>query len=420
MADSVMLAFFLDSSVAEELALEGYEPAEDLHVTLAYLGQPDGLDRELLEKAVAAFAAEAPKVSGEISGWGIFNTEDGPVLHASVDSAELGPWRQRLITTLEAVGAPVSHDHGFTPHITLAYLGDDDLPFEELATRPLEFGEVVLAWGDDRSAFSLGAVTARRQRIPVDAQMRRELDDFRRFLLKAGATHHGYTRRNVGARRASRGQRKAEAVQYFDVVVTNTRRGQVAHFVECPYFVLAHGNFGRLQIAATDKEGVSRQLIADGYDVCRHCMGALVTAQRRTAALQEMSPRAYEDVSSEQVVEDRAKRLLARCEAVKGFVALMAKDGWFAVTGEWQTPLGARDPLVEVYDNFDQAVAYYTEVCAMIGGVPGIIKDPPPSTPAEPSSSPEREPDSAGAGGPVVIDLSGRAITIKAKRNQRR
>lgn len=167
---SAMVAFYPSPEVAAGLAMAGGEPPAALHVTLAYLGPKAVLEvnRARVEAALLAFAAFSSPVDGQVSGLGRFSAgypagqEPWP-LYASIDIPALPEFRERLVATLGAVGVPVAADHGFSPHMTLAYVDADT---EEAATAllaqglepvPLHFSEIVLAWGDARYVYPLSA-----------------------------------------------------------------------------------------------------------------------------------------------------------------------------------------------------------------------------------------------------------------------
>lgn len=171
-----MVAFFPDLSVAQALALEGGEAVQDLHVTLAYLGPNAAmLDRERVEAALAAVTSGLGSITGNVSGLGRFTPEvpggmgsPGDTawpLYASVDSAALPAFRQRLIAALQAHGVQPVLNHGFSPHITLAMVeaADEEAAGEILAggipSIPLRFDRVTLAWGAERKDFPLTGMT---------------------------------------------------------------------------------------------------------------------------------------------------------------------------------------------------------------------------------------------------------------------
>lgn len=154
--DGAMVALFMPAVLAQELAIEGGEPPEEMHLTLAYLGDADGIDSaEDLAQVVAAWALETPVLVAQISGLGLFNPggDDPPVTYASVDAPDLADARHRLVEALKRSGFPASMEHGFTPHVTLAYANViDQATVPETAFR---FGAVTLAVGDERTSWPL-------------------------------------------------------------------------------------------------------------------------------------------------------------------------------------------------------------------------------------------------------------------------
>lgn len=166
---SAMVALYPDATVAAALALPGGEETTALHVTLVYLGSTavDDLDRNLVEAALLVYAAGAEPFDAQVSGVGRFTPgfpagQQAWPLYASVDSPALPEFRAKLLEVLDAAGFELEQDHGFSPHITLAYV---EPPLETTAvtvlTRgvppwPLHFDTIVLAWGSDRTIFRLG------------------------------------------------------------------------------------------------------------------------------------------------------------------------------------------------------------------------------------------------------------------------
>jgi 2'-5' RNA ligase len=152
----VMVALVPPAEVAASLAVEGGLPVEELHVTLAYLGQ-DIDDPEALATLVQAWALATPPLECSISGIGVFAPTVGsdglPVTYASVDCADLPAARQRLVDLLTASGQPVATTHGFTPHMTLAY---DEVEGDVASVVTSWTSEsVVLFVGGERTAFPL-------------------------------------------------------------------------------------------------------------------------------------------------------------------------------------------------------------------------------------------------------------------------
>jgi 2'-5' RNA ligase len=163
----VMVALFPSPDVAQQLAQPGGEPVEDLHVTLAFLGDAMQLaNPEALKQEVAAFAARTPPIAGTVSGVGHFTAGPEPVTYASVDLPTLPAIRESLVENLswdENLPDP-SREHGFTPHLTLAY---DDRQVE-LPNLPLTFDTITLCIGDERIDFPLyGTRKAEVWTVPI-------------------------------------------------------------------------------------------------------------------------------------------------------------------------------------------------------------------------------------------------------------
>lgn len=159
----IMVAFMLDPAIAMQLAIPGGEPAEEMHVTLAYLGQMDkvALDVDALKRELATLASESMPLSGTTGGLGRFTPSDSsegksPMI-ALVNVAGLQQFRAALVQRLEGIGVQVANDFEYTPHITLLYTEPAaPLPIENVPQVPLVFDRLVLAIGEERTSFPMG------------------------------------------------------------------------------------------------------------------------------------------------------------------------------------------------------------------------------------------------------------------------
>ncbi len=166
-SNGVMVALRPQEAVCEALAALGTEPVDNLHITLAYLGKADGVDRERLRQVVETFAWGAPSLEGRLGGIAVFDNSDmaaagdvdpdeAYVLVAQPDIPGLAEWRERLVGYLADAGFVVASDHGYTPHLTLAYSATpfDDLP-ELPDERDLLFEDVIVAHGGEWTSYPL-------------------------------------------------------------------------------------------------------------------------------------------------------------------------------------------------------------------------------------------------------------------------
>lgn len=160
-----MLAFVLDDSDAKALLSAvpmGIEPVSDLHLTLMYLGDTRALSSEVREsarRALGSFTTRNGPITGVVSGVGRFTNDEGDgtnALYASFDAGELTALRDNLVEAMGGAGVVSPSEHGFTPHITLAYIPSDaPTPDIDVPVLKLTFKEITLAWAGEHECFYL-------------------------------------------------------------------------------------------------------------------------------------------------------------------------------------------------------------------------------------------------------------------------
>lgn len=170
--DGAMIAVFMPEDVAGELrkiadglglpADAELEKADSLHVTLAFLPGDHGIG-ELSSRLIGAIqmvAYQHGTISGKIQGYGVFNGADGKkVLYATLDSYDLPFIRTKICEALDSMGVQYGKDHGFVPHVTLAYFPENwKLPEGfNVPDIAVTIDGISLAVGSDITTITLGA-----------------------------------------------------------------------------------------------------------------------------------------------------------------------------------------------------------------------------------------------------------------------
>lgn len=148
-SDYVMVALYPDDAARDAIAahlggVDGAQPPQDLHVTLAYLGKVDDAPPiDELVGAVRRAAAGWSTLSGQLGGLGQFPAgDDGVPVYAPVDVPGLSLLRDTIV---DEIGEDeVNGEHGFTPHMTLGYDVEGVGP---VSPTPVVFSEVHVVHG---------------------------------------------------------------------------------------------------------------------------------------------------------------------------------------------------------------------------------------------------------------------------------
>lgn len=163
----VMIALFPRPDEAEAVRMDGGEELDELHVTLGYLGRAAELPPKWLEtlhSQAGAAAQQSGPLVGTLGGLGRFSasaSSDGrDVIYATPNVIGLVELRQKLASACAAAGVPFRANHGFTPHMTLAYVDPGaPMPVQRFEPMAVHFDSVWVCAGPSRWEFPLSGAT---------------------------------------------------------------------------------------------------------------------------------------------------------------------------------------------------------------------------------------------------------------------
>lgn len=152
----IMIALPIPDAIAKSMGKRRV-PAEEMHVTLAYLGRTDKVTPDQVKKAMhicKEVAQRWPVMKAKIGGVGRFkaspSSDDMDVIYASFNSPDLPELRQEIVELMRADGVPFKNNHGFTPHITTDYFGPgDEASFPDTPDEEFDVPALRLHVGDE-------------------------------------------------------------------------------------------------------------------------------------------------------------------------------------------------------------------------------------------------------------------------------
>lgn len=174
-----MIALIPDNPHA--LAITDGEPADELHLTLLYLGGgvtawlPE--QREAVHRIARSWAGVRHPITARLFGHAKFNPDGGPeggaepcLVYLVGDSAELGHMRAEMLQNLrEEIGGALLPEQRepFMPHVTAAY--GRDLEYGLFTTGPVVFDRVRVVLGDEVTDYALEGGEMQADPEQVDA-----------------------------------------------------------------------------------------------------------------------------------------------------------------------------------------------------------------------------------------------------------
>lgn len=126
------------------------------HITIVYLAEDAAKLSDIknyIVQYISSIADYYKPIQGYLNGYGRFSGDDESYpLYLNYDSPQLPRLHAKLSTIIE--GMVEESEHGFTPHITIAYLPmDARMPAIEVPDTMLQFNSLTLIWGGERIDF---------------------------------------------------------------------------------------------------------------------------------------------------------------------------------------------------------------------------------------------------------------------------
>jgi 2'-5' RNA ligase len=148
-----MVALYPSLKAVNRYAITGGLEPEKMHVTMVYLGLAADVDKAAVGKALKSLPDRQP-FTARVSGHARFTGGEEDVLVALIDSPDIEQLRMDLLKALEKQGVAVPREHGFTAHMTLAYMDPQALtPISRLEPDELSFSAVTLKHGKTKKEY---------------------------------------------------------------------------------------------------------------------------------------------------------------------------------------------------------------------------------------------------------------------------
>lgn len=156
--NGIMVGYFFDESMREVLGSSESDP----HITMAYLGKSDEVDRDSIEAVKVALAGIGKRFSslaGKLDGIARFSatpsSDNMDVLVRLVNVPYLEDLRGDVCKALDLLGAPAKRNHGYVPHSTLAYIDPDSEQALKAEPIPISIDRITLAVSGKHYDFPL-------------------------------------------------------------------------------------------------------------------------------------------------------------------------------------------------------------------------------------------------------------------------
>jgi 2'-5' RNA ligase len=153
--NSAMIALRIPDPIRAEIASKypfvDAETLKDLHITIVYLGDSRTLNKIDVIRAASEFAQFQSPIKGTLQGLARFvnGTERDPLV-VTFDSPQMPRLYTGLAGCLDGYHIPYHKEHGFIPHMTLAYIpAEAEMPIDSIEPIEINFSEIYLVDGNE-------------------------------------------------------------------------------------------------------------------------------------------------------------------------------------------------------------------------------------------------------------------------------
>jgi 2'-5' RNA ligase len=340
-----MVALFAPPEV-QSIAVKGGEPADNLHVTLFFLGKVDELDAALREGVSGKLATIAPTLEPTLIEFTHVehfpadpedSAQERPVVLVT-GSPAVFDLRETLRLGFGDIGA--SEKFAFRPHMTIGYWPEGKAP--EPYTKPgplpepIEFTarEVALVWAGDRETFAFGD----RRHQPLTAALSPR-DQLRARLAKLSRTVNTTDRTVLAKLHASATLALEEAVAQAARFLTARTKSAAGRSKENGQRVAAAlgESQGRMSPAVLGALGLDEQDVLDGRfaTFAATATALILAAERKKLAAAAIALGEDPDALEAQYAETIQTRAEAATALLVASLALLARQ---ALSGSTVTP----------------------------------------------------------------------------------
>jgi 2'-5' RNA ligase len=150
---SAMIALRIPDAIRAEIKAKysfvDNETLNNLHITLVYLGDNRTIDKLAVVRAVNELGQYQAPIKGKLQGLARFmNGQDVDPLVMTFDSPQAPGLYNMLCGLLDNYHVPFHKDHGFIPHMTLAYIpADAEMPIDGIEPIEINFSDVYFVDG---------------------------------------------------------------------------------------------------------------------------------------------------------------------------------------------------------------------------------------------------------------------------------